>query len=43
MSRLGPATILRMVPGRTPRMTHEVLDQVSNPQIILDGRAAAIR
>jgi len=31
MSRLGPATILPMVHGRTPRITHEVLDQVSNP------------
>ena len=35
MSRLGPAWC------RTPRMTHEVLDQVSHPQIILDDRAAA--
>jgi transposase len=36
MSRLGPAS------GRTPRMTHEVLDQTSHLCIILDNRAATI-
>ena len=37
MSRLGPA------PRRTPRITHEVLDQVFDSQMRLANRAAANR